>query len=57
MYRCPRFEFLLEKWTNRDKEAGLYTNIYDGEIWKTFPSITDNSAQFFTSDTADSHLG
>src|SRR5438128_10326736 len=26
-------------------------------MMKTFPSSTDNSAQFFTSDTADSHLG
>ena len=36
MYRRPRFESLLEKWTNRDEEAGLYTDIYDGEIWKLF---------------------
>src|SRR6266496_5379457 len=38
MYRRSEFESLLEKWTNRDEEAGLYTDIYDGEIWKTFPS-------------------
>src|SRR5207245_11432861 len=57
MYRRPESESLLKKWTNRDEEAGLYTDIYDGEIWKTFPSSTDNSAQFFTPDTADSHLG
>src|SRR5438067_4923469 len=50
MYRRSGFESLLEKWTNRDEEAGLYTDIYDGEIWKTFPSSTDNSAQFFTPD-------
>src|SRR5437763_1193411 len=56
MYRRPGFESLLEKWTNRDEEAGLYTDIYDGEIWKTFLSSTDNSAQFFTPDTANSHL-
>src|SRR2546430_9883274 len=37
MYRRPKFESLLEKWTNRDEEAaGLYTDIYDVEIWKTF---------------------
>ena len=57
MYRRPGFESLLEKWTNRDEEARLYTDIYAGEIWKTFPSSTDNSTQFFTPDTADSHLG
>ena len=58
MYQRPGFESLLEKWANRDGEAGLYTDIYDGEIWKTFPSSTDstdNSAQFFTPNTADSH--
>ena len=60
MYRRSGFESLLEKWTNRDEEAGLYTDIYDGEIWKTFPSSTDstdNSTQFFTPNTADLHLG
>src|SRR2546430_1159109 len=57
MYQRHRFESLLEKWTNWDEEAGLYTDIYDGEIWKTFPSSTGNSAQFFTPDTADLHLG
>ena len=57
MYRRPGFESLLEKWTNRNEKVGLYTDIYDEEIWKTFPSSTDNSAQFFTPDTADSHLG
>jgi hypothetical protein len=63
MYRRPGFESLLKKWPNRDSEADLYTDIYDGEIWKTFPSSVDNSAeqqeqqQFFTTNTADSHLG
>ena len=35
------------------------SDIYDGEIWKNFPSqpnMTD-SQQFFTRETADSHLG
>ena len=63
MYRRPGFESLLKKWPNRDSEVDLYTDIYDGEIWKTFPSSVDNSAeqqeqqQFFTTNTADSHLG
>ena len=35
------------------------SDIYDGEIWKTFPSDTDNlhQSQFFMAKTADSHLG
>src|SRR6266480_3594473 len=60
MYRRSGFESLLKKWGNQDSEVDLYTDIYDGEIWKTFPSSVDNSAeqqQFFTPNTADSHLG
>lgn len=60
MYRRPGFESLLGKWANRDSEVNLYTDIYDGEIWKTFPSSVDNSEgrqQFFTPNTADSNLG
>ena len=43
MYRRPGFEFLLRKWTNQNNDADLFTDIYDGEIWKTFLSNTDNS--------------
>jgi tnp2 family transposase len=59
MYRRPGFESLLRKWANRDSEVDLFTDIYDGEIWKTFPSNTDDSEpqRFFTPNTADSHLG
>ena len=57
MYQRPGFEELLNKWASRDHENSLMSDIYDGEIWKTFPSSTDNSAQFFTPDTTDSHLG
>ena len=62
MYQRPRFESLLNKWINRDTETGFMTDIYDGEIWKTFSSHLDNSdnseqSRFFTPETADSHLG
>src|SRR5204862_2915249 len=35
------------------------SDIYDGEIWKTFPSSlnTPNAARFFEPETADRHLG
>ena len=35
------------------------SDIYDGNIWKEFPSIMDaqNSPKFFTPETADSNLG
>ena len=59
MYQRPGFEELLNKWASRDHENSLMSDIYDGEIWKTFPSDTDNlhQSQFFTAETADSHLG
>jgi hypothetical protein len=42
MYKRPDFEVLLQKWLNRVNVADLYTDIYDGEVWKTFPSSPDN---------------
>ena len=32
MYQRPGFESLLRKWTNRNAETGLMSDIYDGEI-------------------------
>jgi len=59
MYKRPGFEDLLKKWTNRDDIPGIMSDIYDGEIWKTFPSSlnTPNAARFFEPETADRHLG
>ena len=59
LYQRPGFEDLLNKWTSRDNQSSIMTDIYDGEIWKTFPSNIDNldQSQFFTAETADSHLG
>ena len=58
MYQRPGFEESLQKWANRNSEDGLYTDIYDGKIWKTFPSsLDDQDSQFFIPETADSNLG
>ena len=58
MYQRPDFEELLQKWTNRDSETGLYSDIYDGKVWKTFPSsLDDPDSRFFTAENSDSHLG
>ncbi|CAB4439269.1 unnamed protein product [Rhizophagus irregularis] len=58
MYQRPGFVESLQKWTNRVNIADLYTDIYDGEVWKTFPSSLDNpDTQFFTNETADSNFG
>jgi hypothetical protein len=59
MYKRPGFEDLLKKWTNRVVLTDALSDIYDGEIWKTFPSRLDipNPPRFFTPETADKHLG
>ena len=59
MYNRTGFEELLRKWTNRDVETGIMSDIYDGNIWKEFPSRTDieDNSKFFTFETADSNLG
>ena len=60
--QCPQYmsAILCPQLGSCGPILSLYTDIYDEEIWKTFPSSTDNSAeqrQFFTPNTADSHLG
>lgn len=58
LYQRPDFEEQLIKWTNRHVNSGMMTDVYDGEIWKNFPSQMDNSeSRFFTTETADSNLG
>ena len=58
MYKRPGFEELLNKWASRDTEDSLISDIYDGEIWKSFLFNTNNlQSRFFTTETADSHLG
>ncbi|CAB5197080.1 unnamed protein product [Rhizophagus irregularis] len=41
LYQRAGFEELLRKWTNRSVNQGLMFDIYDGDIWKTFPSQHD----------------
>ena len=59
LYNRPKFEELLRKWTNRDVVTDVMTDIYDGNIWKEFPSsISDqNHSKFFTPEMDDSNLG
>jgi len=58
LYRRPDFEEQLQKWTNRHINGEIMTDIYDGNIWKNFPSQMDNlGSRFFTKETADSNLG
>jgi len=58
LYQRPGFEDLLRKWTSRGT-IDLISDIYDGDVWKTFPSECNipNPSKFFTPENADSHLG
>lgn len=55
LYQRPEFEQQLRKWTDRHIDNELITDIYDGEIWKSFPN--DQIFPFFSPEKADSHLG
>src|SRR5271170_7816005 len=54
MYCCPGFENLLRHWVNQASFDQILADIYDGQVWKTLKD--ENSANFFRSDTPDSHL-
>ena len=53
LYQRPDFENML-KLSGIRREDNIYSDIYDGEIWKTFPF---DGNTFFTPDTATTHLG
>jgi hypothetical protein len=55
MFCRPGFESSLRHWAARSKFDNILTDIYDGEVWKTFKD--DDSNIFFRPDVADSHLG
>ena len=38
LYQRVGFVDLLQKWTNQNVNTGLMFDIYDGNVWKTFPS-------------------
>ncbi|GET53938.1 hypothetical protein GLOIN_2v1786147 [Rhizophagus irregularis DAOM 181602=DAOM 197198] len=43
MYRQPNFENSLRHWINRPTFDNILTDIYDGEVWKTFKETTDEN--------------
>ena len=57
MYQHLGFKESFWKWTNRDSKTGLYSDIYDEEVWKTFLfSLDYSNSRFFTPETANSNL-
>jgi len=60
MFRREGFERSLRHWTDHANFHSILTDIYDGQVWKTFKETTDqnsNSANFFRPEVADSNLG
>ncbi|RHZ49575.1 hypothetical protein Glove_519g104 [Diversispora epigaea] len=57
-YNRSNFENFLRHWLNRTNSDEILSNIYNGQIWKSFKETNDeNSLNFFQNETADSHLG
>ncbi|RHZ87209.1 hypothetical protein Glove_39g5 [Diversispora epigaea] len=57
-YNRPNFENFLRHWLNRMNSDEILSDIYDGQIWKSFKKTNDeNSPNFFRNEIADSHLG
>ena len=53
LYQRPNFEKMLK--SSGIQKENIYSDIYDGEVWKTFSS--SDGSLFFTPETATTHLG
>ena len=54
LYQRPGFEDMLRLSEVQRGRHNIYSDIYDGEVWKTFPFDGSN---FFTTETITTHLG
>jgi hypothetical protein len=54
LYQRPGFESMLKLSGVQRGGDNIYTDIYDGKVWKTFPF---DGSTFFTSETATTNLG
>jgi hypothetical protein len=57
MYQREGFENMLRHSSSRNVPNRILSDIYEGNIWKTFAINPDDSNPFFTNDTLDSHIG
>ena len=53
LYQRPNFERMLK--SSGIRKENIYSDIYDGEVWKTF--LSSDGSPFFTLETATTHLG
>ena len=54
LYQRPGFENMLKSSEIQRERHNIYSDIYDGRVWKTFPF---DGNTFFTMKTATTHLG
>ena len=53
MFLRSGFEKSLQHWANRLSDENIMTDIYDGNVQKTFK---EGSEKFFQNEVADSHI-
>jgi Transposase family tnp2/Domain of unknown function (DUF4218) len=54
LYQRPGFEEMLKLAGAQRAGSDIYSDIYDGRVWQTFPF---DGSTFFTAETATTHLG
>jgi len=57
MYQRPDFEKMLRHSRTRNVPEHILSDIYEGNIWRTFSIDPNNPNPFFAKDTLDTHLG
>ena len=59
LYNHPGFDNMLQSFLNKNSSEHDLSDIYDGEIWKTFPEQCNlpGCGPFFAQDKLDEHLG
>jgi hypothetical protein len=57
MYQRPGFEKMLRHSRRRNVPEGVFSDIYEGHIWRTFSIDPNNPNPFFAKDTLDTHIG
>ena len=55
LYNRTNFESLLRHSSNRSISENIFSDIYDGEIWKSF--LVSEGEKFFLPEKLDEHLG
>jgi len=57
MYQRPGFEKMLRHSSQRTVPEGIFSDIYEGNIWRTFCIDSSNPSPFFDEEMLDTHIG